>query len=173
MLAVRRMGPLANLLGMLPGAGQMKDALAQLDEKHLDRVQAIIRGMTPAERADPKIINASRRQRIARGSGVTVSDVNDLVNRFFEARKMMQQMAGQFGLPGAGGRGGARKGKKGKKGKAAKGRGPTQPKIRGGFPAGMPDLSHLPPGLNELPPGLAGLDQLPFDPSKLKLPKNK
>jgi signal recognition particle subunit SRP54 len=174
MLAVRRMGPLANLLGMLPGAGQMKDALAQLDEKHLDRVQAIIRGMTPAERADPKIINASRRQRIARGSGVTVSDINDLVTRFFEARKMMQQMAGRFGLPGAGAAG--RKAKRGKKGKKAKGRGPTPPKVRGGmpgFPAGMPDLSHLPPGLNELPPGLAGLDQLPFDPSKLKLPKNK
>ena len=172
MLAVRRMGPLANLLGMLPGAGQMKDALAQLDEKHLDRVQAIIRGMTPAERADPKIINASRRQRIARGSGVTVSDVNDLVNRFFEARKMMQQMAGRFGLPGTGAKAGGRRGKKGKKGKN---RGPTPPKGRGGmpFPAGMPDLSHLPPGLNELPPGLAGLDELPFDPSKLKLPKNK
>jgi signal recognition particle subunit SRP54 len=165
MLAVRRMGPLANLLGMLPGAGQMKDALAQVDEKHLDRLQAIIRGMTPAERANPKIINSSRRQRIARGSGVSVGDVNDLVNRFFEARKMMQQMAGQFGFGG-----GARRGKKGKKGK--KGRGPTQPKIRGGFPAGMPDLSHMPPGLNELPPGL---NDLPpgFDLSKLKLPKNK
>jgi signal recognition particle subunit SRP54 len=178
MLAVRRMGPLANLLGMLPGAGQMKDVLAQVDEKQLDRVQAIIRGMTPAERADPKIINASRRQRIARGSGVTVGDVNDLVNRFFEARKMMQQVAGRYGLPGTGGRGGTRRGKKGKKGK---GRGPTPPKVRGGMPSlpglqgpgGMPDLSHLPPGLNELPPGLAGLDQLPFDPSKLRLPKNK
>jgi len=175
MLAVRRMGPLANLLGMLPGAGQMKDALAELDERHLDRVQAIIRGMTPAERADPKIINASRRQRIARGSGVSVADVNDLVNRFFEARKMMRQMAGRFGLPGAATRAGARRGKKGKK---AKGRGPTPPKVRGGLPGmpgmpGLPDLSHLPPGLNELPPGLAGLDQLPFDPSKLKLPKNK
>ncbi len=175
MLAVRRMGPIANLLGMLPGAGQMKDQLAQLDEKHLDRVQAIIRGMTPAERSDPKIINSSRRQRIAKGSGVTVSEVNDLVNRFFEARKMMQQMAGRFGLPGAGGRNAkAKRGKKG--GKKVKGRGPTPPRVRGGmpaFPAGMPDLSHLPPGLNELPPGLAGLDQLPFDPSKLKLPKNK
>jgi signal recognition particle subunit SRP54 len=174
MLAVRRMGPIANLLGMLPGAGQMKDQLANLDEKHLDRVQAIIRGMTPAERSDPKIINASRRQRIAKGSGVTVAEVNDLVNRFFDAKKMMQQMAGRFGLPGAGGRSGS-KSRRGKKGKG-KGRGPTPPKVRGGmsgFPAGMPDLSHLPPGLNELPPGLAGLDQLPFDPSKLKFPKNK
>jgi signal recognition particle subunit SRP54 len=171
MLAVRRMGPIANLLGMLPGAGQMKDALAQVDDKHLDRLQAIIRGMTPAERQDPKIINASRRLRIAHGSGVAVREVNDLVNRFFEARKMMQQMAGRFGLPGART---SRATKRGKKGKKGKGRGPTQPKVRGGmpgFPGGLPDLSNLPPGLNQLPPGL---NDLPpgFDPSKLKFPKN-
>ncbi|PSL58211.1 signal recognition particle subunit FFH/SRP54 (srp54) [Saccharothrix carnea] len=177
MLALRKMGPIANLLGMLPGAGQMKDQLANLDEKHLDRVQAIIRGMTPAERDDPKIINASRRLRIANGSGVRVSDVNDLVNRFFEARKMMSQMAGRFGLPGGGGKNN-RKGK-GKKGKKGKGRGPTPPKVRGGFP-GMPGM--LPPGMpgmpNQgggpaLPPGLGGFDQLPpgFDPSKLKFDK--
>jgi signal recognition particle subunit SRP54 len=171
MLAVRKMGPIANILGMLPGAGQLKDQLAQFDEKHLDKVQAIIRGMTPAERADPKIINSSRRLRIARGSGVEVRDINDLVTRFFDARKMMQQMAGRFGLPGAGrGKAVARKGKKGKKG-SSKGRGPTPSKAGAGlFPGGIPDLSSLPPGLNELPPGLAGLDQLPagFDPSKLK-----
>jgi signal recognition particle subunit SRP54 len=177
MLAVRRMGPLTNLLGMLPGAGQMKDQLAQFDEKQLDRVQAIIRGMTPAERSDPKIINASRRLRIARGSGVEVREINDLVNRFFEARKMMQQMAGRFGFPGGGGRK-ATAAKKGRKGKKGKGRGPTQPKVRGGLPGmpgGFPDLSAMPPGLNELPPGLAGLNELPpgFDPSKLKFGNNK
>ncbi|XVS63218.1 signal recognition particle protein [Actinosynnema sp. CA-299493] len=176
MLALRKMGPIANLLGMLPGAGQMKDQLANLDEKHLDRVQAIIRGMTPAERDDPKIINASRRLRIANGSGVRVSDVNDLVNRFFEARKMMSQMAGRFGLPG--GNKNNRKGK-GKKGKKGKGRGPTPPKVRGGFPGmpGMvPGMPGLPPqggGGPALPPGLGGFDQLPpgFDPSKLKFDK--
>ncbi|MCI2419222.1 signal recognition particle protein [Saccharopolyspora sp. K220] len=176
MQAVRRMGPLQNLLGMLPGAGQMKDQLANFDEKSLDRIQAIIRGMTPAERADPKIINASRRQRIARGSGVAISEINDLVNRFFEARKMMQQMAGGFGFGGGGGSK-SRKGKKGKKGK--KGRGPTQPKgmrgMPGGFPglppggAGMPgagpDLSKLGGSMNDLPPG--------FDPSKLNFGKKK
>ena len=176
MLAVRKMGPIANILGMLPGAGQFKDQLANFDEKNLDRMQAIIRGMTPAERADPKIINASRRLRISRGSGVEVRDVNDLVNRFFEARKMMQQMAGRFGMPGANTRRATKKG--GKKGKKGKGRGPTPPKVRGGFPGfpgGMPDLSQMPPGLNELPPGLAGLDQLPpgFDPSKLNFGNNK
>ena len=172
MLAVRRMGPISNLLGMLPGANQMKDELAGVDEKHLDRLQAIIRGMTPMERDDPKIINASRRNRIARGSGVAVSEVNQLVDRFFEARKMMQQMAGRFGLPGAGG--GARS--KGKKGKKGKGRGPTPPKVRGGMPAGFPGLppGQLPTGAPGQPsPGIPGLDQLPpgFDPSKLKFGK--
>ena len=77
MLAIRKMGPIGNILGMLPGAnsGQMKDALAQVDDSQLDRLQAIIRGMTPGERADPKIINGSRRLRIANGSGVSVGDV--------------------------------------------------------------------------------------------------
>jgi signal recognition particle subunit SRP54 len=174
MLAVRKMGPIGNILGMLPGAGQMKDALAQVDDKQLDRLQAIIRGMTPGERADPKIINGSRRLRIANGSGVAVSEVNDVVNRFFEARKMMKQMAGQFGFGTRSATKKQAKGRKGKKGKA-KGRGPTPGRAAGlppGFGAGMPDLSGLPPSLRELPPGL---DQLPpgFDPSKFKFPKEK
>jgi signal recognition particle subunit SRP54 len=97
--------------------------------------------------------------------------VNDLVTRFFEARKMMKQMAGQFGF---GSRSAtkrlakSRKGKKGAKGRpAARQGGPAR------SPAGMPDLSQLPPSLRELPPGLGGMDQLPpgFDPSKLKFPK--
>ena len=163
------MGPIGNLLGMLPGAGQMKDALAAVDDSQLDRVQAIIRGMTPAERADPKIINASRRLRIANGSGVTVSEVNQLVDRFFEARKMMSQMAGQMGIPGFGRKSSRKaKGGKGKKGKKG-GRGPTPPKVRSplGIPGGLPDLSQMPPGLDELPPVLADLDL-----SKLNFPKN-
>ncbi len=127
MLAIRKMGPIGNLLGMLPGAGQMKDALAAVDDSQLDRVQAIIRGMTPAERAEPKIINASRRLRIANGSGVTVAEVNQLVDRFFEARKMMSSMAGQMGMP-FGRKSGSRKAAKGKKGKKG-GRGPTPPKV--------------------------------------------
>jgi signal recognition particle subunit SRP54 len=176
MLAIRKMGPIGNLLGMLPGAGQMKDALAEVDDKQLDRLQAIIRGMTPQERADPKIINASRRLRIANGSGVTVSEVNQLVDRFFEARKMMSSMLGGMGIPGIGRKSATRKGKgaKGKKGKKG-GRGPTPPKVRSplgpgmpGMPAGFPDLSQMPDGLNELPPGLAD-----FDLSKLKFPGKK
>ncbi len=169
MLAIRKMGPIGNLLGMLPGAGQMKDALAAVDDSQLDRVQAIIRGMTPQERADPKIINASRRLRIANGSGVNVSEVNQLVDRFFEARKMMSSMAGKFGMPGAGRKANNRKGGKGKKGKKGGNRGPTPPKVRNplgaGMPGGFPDLSQMPPGLDELPPGLAD-----FDLSKLKFP---
>jgi signal recognition particle subunit SRP54 len=163
--AIRKMGPIGNLLKMMPGAGQMKEALAQVDDKSIDRTAAIIYSMTPAERADPKMINGSRRLRIANGSGTAVSEVNNLVDRFFEARKMMSRMAGGMGFPGA--RGGTKsrtvKGKKGKKGKAT-GRGPTPPRMPGGggipglpggagfggsapaqFPAGtaMPDLSKL------------------------------
>jgi signal recognition particle subunit SRP54 len=107
MLQVRKMGSLQKLFGMLPGMGEFKDQLDQVDDKDLDRVVAIINGMTPAERADPKIINGSRRKRIADGSGVDVGEINSLVDRFFEARKMMQQMAGGMaGMPGLGGLGG-------------------------------------------------------------------
>jgi signal recognition particle subunit SRP54 len=166
MLAIRKMGPIGNLLGMLPGAGQMKEALSAVDDSHLDRLQAIIRGMTPEERADPKIINASRRLRIANGSGVAVSEVNQLVDRFFDARQMMSQMAGSMGMGFA--RRSSKRNAKNKKGK--KGRGPTPAKARnplfdGQMPADFPDLSQLPEGLNQLPPGLAG-----FDLSKLKFP---
>ncbi|SIS12412.1 signal recognition particle protein [Williamsia sterculiae] len=168
MLMIRKMGPIGNLLGMLPGAGQMKDALSQVDDKQLDRVQAIIRGMTPAERDNPKIINGSRRLRIANGSGVTVGEVNQLVDRFFEAKKMMAQMSGRMGMPGGNRRNNRKKGKKGKKGS---GRGPTPPKVRGGMPgmpAGFPDLSNMPAGLDELPPGLEGIDVSQFQQPKKK-----
>jgi signal recognition particle subunit SRP54 len=164
--AIKRMGPITNLLGMLPGAGQMKDMISQVDDKDLDRTAAIIRSMTPAERADPKMINGSRRLRIANGSGVMVSEVNNLVDRFFEARKMMARMTGGMGLPG--GRRNA-KGKKGKKGKNKQaGRGPTQPRMPAGFP-GM--------GPGGLPGGFGGMPQLPPgtdlpDLSRLKFPKS-
>jgi signal recognition particle subunit SRP54 len=165
--AIRRMGPIGNLLGMMPGMGQMKDAISQIDDRDLDRTAAIIRGMTPAERENPKIINGSRRLRIANGSGVTVSEINQLVDRFFEARKMMGQLGG-MGLPGMG-RANSRKakGKKGKKGKS--GRGPSQPRVPAGLRGQLPG-GQLPPnqftGGAQLPPGM----QLP-DISKLKLPK--
>jgi len=108
MQMVRKMGPLSKIFGMLPGMGDFKDQIANIDEREVDRLEAIIHSMTPAERDDPKIIDGSRRARIAKGAGVQVSDVNGLVNRFFEARKMMSSLAGgkmpgMPGLPGAGG----------------------------------------------------------------------
>ena len=121
MLAVRKMGPIGNLLGMLPGMGQMKEQLAQVDDRDVDRIVAIIRSMTPAEREDPKILQASRKARVARGSGVTVTEVNQLLDRFAEARKMMKQMAGGAGLPPGMARSKAAAAKKAaKKGKGAR-----------------------------------------------------
>lgn len=104
MQQLRRMGPLSKIFGMLPGAGQFKDAINAIDEKEVDRIEAIIFSMTPAERDDVGILNGSRRARIAKGAGVQVSDVNNLVSRFVEARKMMERMAGGMmpGMPGGG-----------------------------------------------------------------------
>jgi signal recognition particle subunit SRP54 len=107
MQMVRKMGPLSKIFGMLPGMGEIKEQINSIDEKEVDRIEAIIHSMTPAERDNPKMIDGSRRARIARGSGTEVSDVNTLVTRFFEARKAMSAMAsgkipGMPGLPGAG-----------------------------------------------------------------------
>ncbi len=99
MQAVRKMGPMSKILGMMPGMGQMKDQIGAIDEREIDRIEAIIYSMTPAERARPEILNGSRRSRIAKGSGTTVTDVNGLVNRFMDTRKMMKQM-GSGGMPG-------------------------------------------------------------------------
>jgi signal recognition particle subunit SRP54 len=162
LIAVRRMGPIANILGMMPGMGQMKDQLAELDDSHFDRVAAIIRSMTPGERTNPKIINGSRRVRIANGSGVTVMDVNQLLNRFTDAQKMMKQMGGMMGLPGAG----RRKATKSPKNKRKGTKGGNRPRgagMPGGFPGGMPQL---PPGLD--PNALGGAQGLP---PGFKLPK--
>jgi len=97
---VRKLGPIGNLLGMLPGAAQNREMLSQIDDKDLDRAAAIVNSMTPAERRNPKILNGSRRARIAAGSGVTVGEVNNLVVRFLEGQKMMRQMMGGGGIPG-------------------------------------------------------------------------
>ena len=84
---------------MLPGMGQMREALDAFDEREVDRIEAIIRSMTPGERRTPKIINGSRRARIAKGSGTQPSDVNQLLERFDGAQKMMKQMAKGGGMP--------------------------------------------------------------------------
>lgn len=90
---LRRMGPLENLLGMLPGMANLKDS--SIDEKQMKRVEAIILSMTPQERTRPDVLNARRRQRVARGSGTTVTEVNNLLLRFSQMRKMMKN-AGQM-----------------------------------------------------------------------------
>jgi signal recognition particle subunit SRP54 len=177
MMAIRKMGPIANLLGMLPGAGQMKEQLKQIDDREIDRVAAIIRSMTPEERVNSKIINASRRVRIANGSGVSVTDVNQLLERFGQAQKMMGQVAGSMGLPGMGpmskkarGRQMQAQSKKGKKGKGGKGKAggaPRRPAVPGGLPNGFPGLPGGFPGAGPgaLPPGqgLPDLTKLNFD----------
>ena len=100
MQQIRKMGSMKKLLMMMPGAAQMRQQLENFDEKEIDRVEAIVRSMTPHERVAPKIINGSRRARIARGSGVTVSEVNQLMERFGQAQKLMKRMAGGKGMPG-------------------------------------------------------------------------
>jgi signal recognition particle subunit SRP54 len=101
MKQVRKMGPLSGLLGMLPGMGAMKQLKnADVDERELDRVEAIILSMTPQERAHPGIINGSRRKRIANGAGTKVQNVNNLVKQFDQMRVLMKSMAnGQMPTP--------------------------------------------------------------------------
>lgn len=98
---VKKLGSMKKVLGMMPGMGQVRDQLANFDEREVDRVEAIVRSMTPAERADVKILNGSRRARIARGSGTTVRDVNALVKRFESAKTMMSSMGPGGMAPGA------------------------------------------------------------------------
>jgi signal recognition particle subunit SRP54 len=166
---VRKLGPIGNLLGMLPGAAQNREMLSQVSDKDLDRAAAIVNSMTPAERRNPKIINGSRRARIAAGSGVAVGEVSNLVTRFLEGQKMMRQMMGGGGMPGMPGMPGMRRSSK----QAKK----TKKKPKGGRPGGSPAgaAGKQPPGLplgtqpgsagtggglgglpGNLPPGLGG-----------------
>jgi signal recognition particle subunit SRP54 len=102
---VKKMGPLDQLVGMIPGlSGMAKEAEASIDRGDLRRTEAIIRSMTPAERSDPEILNASRRRRIAAGSGTTIADVNRLVRQFSDMQKLMKQLRGSRRLPGLLGR---------------------------------------------------------------------
>jgi signal recognition particle subunit SRP54 len=176
---VRKMGPIANVLGMLPGAAQNRELLSQVNDKDLDRAAAIVSSMTPEERRNPKIINGSRRARVAAGSGVTVGEVSNLIVRFLEGQKMMRQMMGN--MPGMGGarRSQKARGKAKKKGKGG-GRPPGAGRGAGPAPAGRPaaagqpvlggDLADqrggaLPGGFSALP-GLDGKDNpLQFPPS--------
>lgn len=111
---VRQLGSMKKLLGMIPGMSQYRQAIDQFDEKEVDRTEAIIHSMTPEERRNPQILDGSRRARIAYGSGVTVSAVNGLLDRFSQAAKMMKRMSGSS-MPGIGNSNFPRKNKKNKK----------------------------------------------------------
>ncbi|QCQ16191.1 signal recognition particle protein [Microbacterium sp. RG1] len=137
---MKKMGSMKKMLGMLPGMGQMKQQLDNFDEREIDRTEAIIRSMTPAERRNPKLLNGSRRLRIARGSGMTVTDVNQLVQRFDQAAKMMKTVArgGVPSMPGVGSMG--RPGASAKRGKQQKAKGSRSgnPAKRAAENAGLP-----------------------------------
>ena len=183
---VRKLGPIGNLLGMLPGAAQNRELLSQVSDKDLDRAAAIVSSMTPAERRNPKILNGSRRARIARGSGTSVGEVNNLVIRFQEGQKMMRQMFSGGGVPGMppipGMRRATKKATKGRKAPAKKkpkggrpgapprpaggqagnpvpdGRGKGSPEpARGGLPGGLPAGLGKPSGGDDLAAGLEAL----------------
>lgn len=120
MQQLKNMGSIKGMLGMLPGAKGMRQQLENFDEREITRTEAIIYSMTPTERRQPKLLNGSRRLRIARGSGMTVTEVNTLVNQFEQAAKMMKtvakggvpQIPGMGPVPGAGFGGGKPKQKK-------------------------------------------------------------
>jgi signal recognition particle subunit SRP54 len=165
---VRKMGPIGNILGMLPGAAQNREMLSQVNDKDLDRAAAIVNSMTRDERRNPKIINGSRRARIAAGSGVTVGEVNNLIVRFLEGQKMMRQMMGNMPGMGAMRRGQKNRGKAKKKGKgggrppgAGSRGGPAARPVAGQQPAAGPAADPAPgalPGGFSALPGIGGND---------------
>ncbi|HQF03691.1 MAG TPA: signal recognition particle protein, partial [Phycicoccus sp.] len=171
MSAIKKMGSLKSMLGMMPGMGQMRAQLDALDEREFDRVEAMVQSMTPFERTHPKQINGSRRARIAKGSGVTTSEVNGLLERFGEAQKMMKSLArgggipGMPGMPGMGGGKGkgrqqAPQRKKSKSGNPAKRA--AEEKAAGQRPAGGSGT-----GAFGVPSGTSRLDPSALDPSQL------
>ncbi|MFT4147572.1 MAG: signal recognition particle protein [Micrococcaceae bacterium] len=176
MQQIKKMGSLKKIIGMMPGAAGMKEQLDQFDEREMDRVEAIVRSMTPQERRQPKLINGSRRARIAKGSGVTVSEVNQLMERFGQAQKMMRSMAKGGGMPGVQGMG-SMPGGGSKKSKAKAKKGKKKPKYNN--PAKQAAWEKEQAAKREAAAqqqsGAAfGMPQdIPedFDPSSLKLPK--
>ena len=133
MAALKNMGSLKKMLGMLPGMGEIREQLENFDDREMDRIEAIIKSMTPQERRQPRILNGSRRLRVAKGSGVQVSDVNQLIERFGEAQKMMRQMRRGGGMPGMPGLPGGGAG--GKKGRGKSAPPPRKGKAKSGNPA--------------------------------------
>ena len=127
MRRVKKLGSLEGILKLIPGMSQVRKQLGevQMPEKEMARVEAIINSMTKAERATPKLINTSRRERIARGSGCTVLEVSQLLKNFAQMQKMMQRMMGGKGMP-------------------------AMPKMPGGM-RGMPQMPGMPPGMAGMP----------------------
>ncbi len=99
MKQMRKMGGISSILGMMPGMGgkQMGDIESMVDEKQLARMEAIVLSMTPSERENPKLLNLSRKSRIARGAGVDIAVVNRFVKQFEQSQKMMKQLPGMMG----------------------------------------------------------------------------
>ena len=93
---IKKMGGMGSILNMMPGMSQLKGNV-DIDEKSMDRVEAIILSMTKEERANPSILNPSRKQRIARGAGVEVAEVNRIVKQFEQSKKLMKQLPGMMG----------------------------------------------------------------------------
>jgi signal recognition particle subunit SRP54 len=187
MQQMKQLGSMKKMLGMLPGMGQMREQLENFDEREVVRVEAMVQSMTPAERQNPKIINGSRRSRIAKGSGSTVSEINGLLDRFEQAKTMMRSMARggmKGGLPGQGGMGGMpgmgglpgggkksrgrmapppKRGKKGKSGNPAKrAQQEREAAERASASANAPAGSAF---------GMGSADPATVDPSALELPK--
>ena len=104
MRQIKKMGGLTSIMSMMPGMSQMKGGIPEVDEKSMDRVEAIILSMTKEERANPSLLNPSRKQRIAKGAGVDISEVNRIAKQFDQMKKMMKQLPGMMG--GKRGRGG-------------------------------------------------------------------
>ena len=94
---VKKLGGLGGVMSMMPGMGNMKGAMDNVDEKQIDRIEAIILSMTPAERSNPKMLNPSRKNRIAKGAGVDIAEVNRLVKQQEQMKKMMKQLPGMMG----------------------------------------------------------------------------
>ncbi len=137
MRQMRKLGPLQQILGMIPGMSQLGKLDEMIDERDLKRVEAIILSMTPLERREPDLIKGSRKERIARGSGSDVDDVNDLISQFRQMQKMMKQMTG-----GTMTANGGTNNKRSNKGKGKKGKGPKRPGSGGG-PGGPPDIESI------------------------------
>jgi len=178
--AIKKMGSLKAMLKMMPGMGEMREQLDSLDENEFDRVEAMVRSMTPFERTHPKQINGSRRARIARGSGVTVSQVNGLLERFGQAQKMMRSMrrgggSGIPGMPAMPGMGGGKKSVKGsqqrKKGKSGNPAKRAQEEKAAADKSSVARMAAAKSAFGMPDAPLGGAENDSQDPSKLDLPK--